>query len=152
MGHVHQISTSQGGVPKLAVERALVDESGVVGDAQEDTVHHGHPHQALCLYSLEVIERLQAEGHPISPGAAGENITISGIDWAEVVPGRRMAVGPVEIEITKFTSPCRKNARWFVDGRFDRMHADKHPGDSRVYARVITGGPIASGDPVSLLP
>lgn len=152
MGRVHQINRSNGGVPKLAVDRAVVDTSGVVGDEQADKVHHGSPDQALCLYSLEVIETLRSEGHSISSGSAGENITVSGLDWERVVPGTRMQIGPVEIEITYYATPCAKNAQWFVDGKFNRMHASKHPGESRVYARVLEGGPIQTGDPVELGP
>ena len=151
MGRVHQINTSKGGVPKLPVDNAVVGERGVVGDEQADKVHHGHPEQALCLFSLEVIEQFQSEGHPIEPGSAGENITVSGIDWTEVVPGKKMSIGPVEIEITQFATPCSKNARWFIDGRYNRMHASRHPGESRVYARVLAGGAIRTGDPVELL-
>lgn len=151
MGRVHQINTSQGGVPKLPVDEAVVDFSGVIGDVQEDRVHHGHPEQALCLFSLEVIERFRAEGHPVEPGSTGENITVSGLDWALVVPGTRMTVGPVEIEITGYATPCAKNARWFIDGRYNRMHASRHPGESRVYARVVEGGRIEPGDPVRLV-
>lgn len=150
MGQVHQISISNGGVPKLAVERATIDETGVVGDVQADRVHHGRPEQALCLYSLEVIEALRAEGHPIAPGAAGENITISGLDWARVTPGKTITFGPVRAEITGYASPCAKNARWFEDGHFMRMHSGRHPGESRVYARVLQGGAISAGDPVEL--
>jgi MOSC domain-containing protein YiiM len=150
MAHVHQINVSEGGVPKLPVAGAEVDESGLVGDIQADRVHHGKPEQALCLFSLEVIERFRAEGHSISPGSAGENITVAGLDWAQVVPGRRMSIGPAEIEITHYTTPCAKNAQWFSDGRFNRMHQSKHPGESRVYARVLRGGRIAPGDEIDL--
>lgn len=151
MGEVHQINVSKGGVPKLAVPEADVNESGVVGDVQADRVHHGHPDQALCLFSLEVIEGFQAEGHPIAPGSAGENVTISGLNWSDVVPGVRMTIGTVAIEITHFATPCAKNARWFADGNFNRMHAKRHPGESRVYARVIEGGEIKRGDRVELV-
>ncbi len=151
MGRVHQINTSQGGVPKLPVDEAVVDVSGVIGDVQEDRVHHGHPEQALCLFSLEVIERFRAEGHPVEPGSTGENITVSGLDWGLVMPGTRMTVGPVELEITGYATPCAKNARWFTDGRYNRMHASRHPGESRVYARVLEGGRIEPGDPVRLV-
>lgn len=151
MGRIHQINTSRGGVPKLPIDSAVIDESGVVGDVQADRVHHGSPEQALCLFSLEVIQRMQAEGHPIAPGSAGENVTVSGVDWDEVAPGTRMTLGPVEIEITHYTTPCAKNARWFADGRFTRMHQSKHPGESRVYARVIRGGTIRCGDGVDLV-
>lgn len=151
MGEVHQISASEGGVPKLSVDSAMVDELGIVGDEQADAVHHGGPEQALCLFSLEVIERLRSEGHPIAPGSAGENITVAGLDWAEVVPGERMAIGPVQVEISHYATPCSKNARWFIDGDYNRMHPSRHPGESRVYARVLEGGEITTGDPVYLV-
>jgi MOSC domain-containing protein YiiM len=149
MAAVHQISVSNGGVPKLPMASARVEVSGVVGDGHDDTVHHGGPDRALCLFSLEVIEQFREEGHPIGPGSAGENLTIAGLDWSEVVPGTRWRVGPeAEIEITSFTSPCATNARWFIDGDFTRMLQSRHPGESRVYARVLVPGPIADGDEV----
>jgi len=52
MATVHQINTSDGGVPKLPVPTAEVGLRGVVGDRQADTKYHGSPDQALCLYSL----------------------------------------------------------------------------------------------------
>lgn len=126
---------------------------GLVGDAQNDTKHHGGPDRALCLYSLEVIERLQSEGHPIEPGYAGENVTISGLDWAEVQPGARLRIGhDVEIEVTSYTAPCSNNARWFIDGDFTRMLQSRHPGESRVYARVLQEGEVRAGDEVALVP
>jgi MOSC domain-containing protein YiiM len=151
MATVHQINTSKGGVPKLPVTSALVREDGIVGDDQADRIHHGSPEQALCLFSLEVIESMRSEGHSIAAGSAGENITVTGLDWQEVVPGREMTIGPIRIEITDYTTPCSKNAQWFQGGRFNRMHQDRHPGQSRVYARVLESGPIAPGDPVALV-
>ncbi len=152
MARVYQINVSNGGVPKRPVVGAEVDRLGVVGDRQADTVHHGGPDQALCLFSLEVIDRFKAEGHPIEPGYAGENITVSGLDWSGVVPGTKLAVGDnVEIEITSFTSPCATNASWFKDGKFGRMSQSRHPGESRVYAKVLTEGSVTVGDGVRLL-
>lgn len=150
---LHQLSASNGGVPKKAVDRATIDRMGLVGDAQNDTKHHGGPDRALCLYSLEVIERLRSEGHPIEPGYAGENVTISGLDWAEVQPGARLRIGhDVEIEVTSYTAPCSNNARWFIDGDFTRMLQSRHPGESRVYARVLQEGEVRAGDEVALVP
>jgi len=152
MAHLHQINISQGGVPKLPVDDAVVDEGGVVGDSQADRVHHGRPDQALCLYSLEVIEELQGEGHPIAPGSAGENLTLTGLDWAALGPGARLRIGSeIEIEVTSFTTPCEKNAGWFLDGKFSRMSQSLHPGSSRLYARVLRGGPVETGDEVGLI-
>lgn len=149
-GRVHQINVSAGGVPKLPVEQAHFSVEGVEGDAHADTIHHGGPDRAVCLYSQEVVESLQAEGHPIHPGAAGENLTLSGLDWSAVRPGVRLRVGSVLLEVTQPTSPCRKNARWFIDGKFNRMHDAKHPGWSRMYARVLEEGPVRTGDPVEI--
>lgn len=149
MGHLHQISVSNGGVPKLAVASATIDSSGVAGDSQADTVHHGSPDQALCLYSLEVIQALQREGHPIAPGSAGENLTLAGVDWETLEPGDRIHIGEVvEIEITYHTTPCEKNAQWFIGGHFSRMSHRRFPGSARMYARVIEGGEVRAGDVV----
>lgn len=147
MAHVHQVSISPGGVPKLPVDEGVVTTLGVAGDEHRDKRHHGGPDRAICLYSLEVIEKMRAEGHDMAPGHAGENLTIAGIDWATVVPGNRYRIGDqVEIEITKYTSPCATNAAWFVEGDFTRMLQTRYPGDSRVYARVLREGTIRTGD------
>ena len=150
MAKVHQISVSDGGVPKLAVDHAVVGDRGVVGDRQADTEFHGSPDQALCVYSLDVIEALRAEGHPIEPGSAGENLTIEGLDWASLESGMVIEIGAVIAELTFPAAPCRKNARWFVDGGFRRMSHEAHPGWSRWYARVLRGGEIATAEPVVL--
>ncbi len=150
MPNVHQISVSDGGVPKLPVDSVEIGLRGLTNDKQNDLVHHGSPDQAVCLYSLEVIEALQSEGHPIFPGAAGENLTISGLDWAQLTAGDQLKVGDdLLIEITFPTAPCSKNAEWFVDRNFRRMSDDLHPGFSRMYAKVLQPGSVKSGDDVS---
>lgn len=151
--HITHISTSDGGVPKLPIERAVISTLGVEGDRQESTEFHGGPERALCLFSLERIEALQAEGHPIEPGGAGENITIAGLDWDAVGPGARLRLGEaVLIEITRYTAPCTKISANFSDGDFNRINSKTNPGWSRAYARVLEGGPLLPGDAVELLP
>lgn len=149
---IHQLSISAGGVPKLAVPSARLTPLGLEGDGHNDARNHGGPDRALCLYALEVIERLRAEGHHIAPGAAGENVTIAGLEWERVVPGARLRLGATAlVEITGYTTPCWKNAGWFYDGEFNRMSQATHPGDSRVYAKVLEVGELQHGDPVELL-
>ena len=151
-GLVHAIHVSDGGVPKRPIDVAEIGERGIVGDRQANRKHHGAPWQALCLWSLEVIEELQAEGHPIEPGFAGENLTISGLDWAAMVPGVRLRIGSsVLAEVTAFAIPCKHNAAWFVGRDFLRMSNDRHPGSSRIYTSVSQGGRVAPGDPVVVL-
>lgn len=149
MAWLFQINISDGGVPKLPVSSAEVGAVGVRGDRQRNLKHHGGPDRALCLYSLERIMALQREGHPIVPGATGENLTLAGLDWSTVKPGQRLRIGrQLEIETTRFTEPCRLIAGVFADGAFVRMLEDRYPGWSRLYARVVVPGAITVGDPV----
>ena len=150
---ITHINVSNGGVPKLPIERAVIGTLGVESDRQANTEHHGGPERALCLFSLERIEALQTEGHPITPGGAGENITITGLDWDAVAPGTQLRLGEsVLIEITGYTAPCYKIEANFSDGDFNRINQKTNPGWSRAYAKVIEGGPLLPGDPVELLP
>ena len=150
-GRIFQINASRGGVPKHAVIMANVSPLGLEGDAQLDLVHHGGPDRALCLYSLERIVALQGEGHPIYPGAAGENLTLAGLDWERVTPGVRLRLGEtVVIEVTRYTEPCNNIRYAFQDGYFNRIHQAKYAGWSRVYAKVVQPGRIQIGDPVAI--
>ena len=100
-----------------------------------------------------MIEALNAEGHPISPGAAGENLTVRGIEWASLRPGTVASIGDhVLIEISSYATPCAKNAEWFADRNFRRMLQEHNPGWSRLYATVLRAGPIRTGDVVTVEP
>lgn len=151
-GTIIQVSVSRGGVPKTAVASARVTALGLEGDAHRDTEHHGGPERAVCLYAMEAITGLRAEGHPIVPGAIGENVTVQGLDWSAVVPGCCLRLGQsVLLQVTRYTSPCMNITRAFGDGDFARVSQKRHPGWSRVYARVLATGSIQPGDPVRLL-
>ena len=151
-GRIVQISVSGGGVPKTAVSRVRVTIEGLEGDAHRDREHHGGPERAVCLYAMEAIARLRTEGHEVVPGAIGENVTVEGLTWSAVVPGCHVLLGEaVLLQITRYTSPCANITRSFKEGYFARVSQKRHPGWSRVYARVVTEGSINHGDPVRLL-
>jgi MOSC domain-containing protein YiiM len=151
-GTVASINISGGGVPKSRVTVAKVSFLGLQGDAQDDKVHHGGPERAVCLFSLEKVQALQAEGHPIQPGSAGENLTVEGIPWESVMPGVRLRIGTeLLLEITSFTSPCKTIRHSFIDGRFVRISQKVNPGWSRVYARVVIEGNVGIGDRIEIL-
>lgn len=146
-GTIHRIHVSNGGVPKLTVPSADVGPEGLDGDWQNDRKHHGGPERALCLLGLDVIERLAAEGHPIAPGTTGENLTLTGVVWAELTLGSRLLFeGGVELKITSHAVPCPTIAASFVDGDFSRMSAKLYPNDSRLYARVLRTGQLSAGE------
>lgn len=149
--HVHQINISDGGVPKRPVFEARVSEKGVAGDRQRNLNVHGGPDRALCLFSLELLERLQDEGHPIDAGSSGENLTLAGLEWDLIRPGVILSIGPdVRLQVMSYTAPCRHNAPWFRDGDYHRISQKKNPGWSRVYTRVLRGGIVRPGDHVSI--
>lgn len=156
VGRIARINTSRGGVPKTPIDETYVDWNGLDGDVQATREHHGRPFQALCLWSAEVIDALAADGHPIAYGSAGENVTISGIRWDDVVPGVRLRIDEVECEVWAYAVPCKKNAQWMSDGDFSRLHHDRHAETgravSRVYATVTRRGSIRTGAEVVLEP
>ena len=147
---IAQISVSGGGVPKRAVPAAQVTALGLEGDVQRNREHHGGPEPALCLFSLERIRALQAEGHQITPGSIGENL--EGIDWSAVVAGAYLGLGrEVVIQVTRHTAPCASITASFCDRDYARVSQNRPPGDSRVYARVLRERPLTSADPARML-
>jgi MOSC domain-containing protein YiiM len=148
---VDWLNASGGGVPKWPIQSARLGRLGLEGDAHRSP-RHGGENAALCLFATEVIERIRAEGHPIFPGAIGENVTVAGLDWARIGPGDRLRIGEAVVEITRYTVPCANIAGAFLGGDVRRVLADEHPGESRAYARVVEVGVVAVGDPVERLP
>ena len=105
-GRIFQLNRSPGGVPKLPVREVHVATLGLEGDGHAHPKVHGGPDRAVCLLSLELIQLLQAEGHPIYPGSTGENVTVSGLDWATLVPGARLLLGD-DVILSSPATPTR---------------------------------------------
>ena len=151
-GRVEQLNVSNGGVPKRPVPEFEVGRRGPLNDHQRFRRHHGRVWQALCLWSAEVIEALQAEGHPIGYGSAGENVTVRGIAWSALRSGTLAETGPVGARLTVAAEPSSQNAEWLPGGDCGRMDHGPHPGWSRWSATVERGGIVRHGDPVVLAP
>ena len=151
-GTVSGIFRSDGGVPKLPVGAAEVDVGGLVGDRQAKRKYHGRVWQALSLWSAEVVAQLHADGHPIVPGAAGENLSLTGVEWAQLRPGVHLQIGGVLAEVSMPVTPCRQIAGCFADRDPWRIGHRRHPGVTRWYASVVEPGRIAVGDVVVVEP
>lgn len=145
IGEVVGIQVSTNSVPKTSISRGTVNYDGLVGDRQMARTHHGRPWQALCIWSDEVINGHASNGHPIARGSAGENITLSQLDWTKVRPGATLEFGSVKAQITGYAIPCKKNARWFSDGDFQRL-SHELGAVSRVYCLVTQPGEVVVGD------
>ena len=123
-GLLHSINVSNGGLPKLPRDPAVVRAKGVEGDRQRDLRYHGGPTRAVCLYSLELIRALQAEGHAIDVGCIGENFTLSGVPWDKMVPGAKLEVGEVQLELTAYAGPCNNLRPYFSEVRERRVRRE----------------------------
>jgi MOSC domain-containing protein YiiM len=153
-GKIVQINVNpKGGVPKYRVLSTRLGFNNVEGDKQRFTKIHGGPERAVCLFSYEVIQQLQDEGHPIDCGTTGENLTISGLDWSTLASGDELRIGDeARLELTRPTTPCKNIAASFIDGDFDRISHKKSPAETRWYARVLREGKVCEGDAVLHLP
>jgi MOSC domain-containing protein YiiM len=148
MATVFQINTSPGGLPKLAITEAFVGETKV-GEDGHNYKGHGGPNAAVCLFSLERILALQAEGHPVFPGALGENLTITGLEWEQLQAGTQLQVGEVLLEIVSFATPCPKLKPYLTD--IMAVSQEQRPGWGRPYCKVLQTGTVRIGDEVSVI-
>lgn len=167
-GEVVSVNVSDGGADKTPVDAVAVGPRGLEGDRQATRRHHGRPFQAVSLWSAEVIAELAAEGHPVRPGSAGENLTVAGLHWGSMQPGVRLAVelpatggsdaasgagGPSEegalvLEVSSWAPPCSNVAGNFTDRDISRIDHDRSPGMARAYAWVLRPGRVGAGSVV----
>ena len=151
---VHSINIStQGGVPKLPIDKAQIKFEGVEGDFNKFRTEKKNSigTRAVTLFSLEQIEKLKSEGHAIDVGTTGENITIEGVDWPSLEVGTRMMIGEAVIELSEPTAPCSKIGKSFIDGAFSRIDHELELGWSRWSASVIEEGQVEIGSQVIIL-
>lgn len=91
------------GTEKKAVDAVTVNENGIIGDA-----HAGNWHRQISLLSYNEVENFKSANPQvkIEDGAFGENILIGGIDLTKAVPGQKIDIGSVELEITQIGKEC----------------------------------------------
>ena len=53
--------------------------------------------------------------------------------------------------MTTFTTPCKTIAAYFTERQFKRISEERHPGWSRLYARVLRPGTLRTGDAVRVV-
>ena len=151
-GEVHSINVSSGGVPKSKVESADIMKRGVEGDFNRfRDGRGGDTDRAVCIFSLELIQRLKDEGHPIEIGSTGENLTIRGVEWESLSEGTHLEIGDVVLELSEPCAPCSKIGESFIGRRFDRVDHDQEYGWSRWLARVLREGRVTIGDSVNIV-
>ncbi|MET9325603.1 MOSC domain-containing protein [Tsukamurella sp. NPDC003166] len=127
--------------PRKPEQRTAIDKRPADGPVEIGPLGPATDHEARRW--------AQELGRGLPPGWFGENLRIDG-DTTDLVVGTRVRVGDVlELEVTIPRTPCRTFALWSgEDGWVKRFTAR---GDCGAYFRVLTPGPVAAGDPVTLV-
>jgi len=130
------------GERKTDVGQAELQEGfGLVGDA-----HGGDWHRQISLLAIESIDKMRAAGLDVGPGDFAENLTTQGVNLYTLPVGTRLRVGDsVLLEMTQIGKECH-----------DRCAIYRQAGDcvmprEGVFATVIKGGPVKTGDSLEIL-
>ena len=135
MDYIQQIDILKGGVPKLPVRSAYISQKGLVGDKHKTKKYHGGLDSEVCLFLMDVIKKLQKEGHSILPGSTRENLTIRHHNYFLLKEGIKLQIGEnVLIEVVSYTVPCETIRALFLKVDFSIILQELNPGNSRLYA------------------
>jgi MOSC domain-containing protein YiiM len=127
-----------------------VDESGLAGDEQADRRRHGGPEKAVCVYPAEHYHHWTGLlGHPLRPGAFGENLAVKGLHEDAVLLGDTFSLGSAVVQVSMPRRPCYKIG--LVHGGRELTLLVQATGRTGFYLRVLQPGQIAAGDDLVLL-
>ena len=135
------VSRKKGTRKQLVDSATVIENHGLEGDA-----HAGDWHRQVSFLAAESIAAAKADGLAVSFGDFAENIATEGIDWKALPVGTRVRLGAtVVVEITQIGKTCHKPCAIFYQAGDCIMPREG------VFGRVLAGGEISCGDPVSLI-
>ncbi|OGX30329.1 MAG: hypothetical protein A2705_02790 [Omnitrophica WOR_2 bacterium RIFCSPHIGHO2_01_FULL_52_10] len=139
------INISKGGIPKLPVSSVRLIASGLEGDGHNHAKHNS-PLQAVCLQDIEKLIDLSRNGYSLSPGKAGENLTVENLRVNNLPVGTMLQFsGGVLLEISKVRKPC-----YVMDAIAVRLKEDAI-GRHGMYAKVIKEGFLSVGETIEAI-
>lgn len=135
------ISRKKGTRKDIIPSAKVIEDFGLEGDA-----HAGDWHRQVSLLASESIEKTKDAGLDVSFGDFAENIATEGVNWKVIPVGTKVRIGEsVLLEITQIGKECiRKCAIYYQAG-------DCIMPKEGVFARVLKGGKIQSGDGIELI-
>lgn len=114
---------------------------GLAGDA-----HGGDWHRQVSLLADESIEKMRAAGLSVGAGDFAENLTTRGIHLHSLPIGTRLRVGDSALlEITQIGKVCHDRCAIYYQAGDCVMPREG------VFAIVLEGGPVKTGDSVEIL-
>lgn len=144
--------TVQTGIWKLPVAGPVeIVGDNLVGDRQADLRVHGGRDKAIYGYPSEHYAwwRERLPDADLGWGAFGENLTVEELREDVVRIGDRYRIGGAELTVTQPRTPCFK-----LGIKFSRPQIVKEflrSERSGFYFAILRPGPIAAGDPITLL-
>lgn len=142
MGTLTAICASEKrGTVKKAVDTAeIITDHGIKNDA-----HAGAWHRQISMLSREDIDDFNRRGGNVTDGEFGENLIISGLDFSQLTPGRRVQIGKAVLEITQIGKECHSDCE--IKKRVGMCIMPL----KGVFARVLSGGTIRTGDRADII-
>jgi MOSC domain-containing protein YiiM len=100
----------------------------------------------VSLLAVDSIEKMKSTGLSVGPGDFAENLTVEGIELYTLLPGTKLAVGDkVILEISQIGKACHTGCAIFKEVGKCIMPKEG------VFARVVKGGEISTGDEVEVV-
>jgi MOSC domain-containing protein YiiM len=119
----------------------LVEDFGIEGDA-----HAGKWKRQLSLLAFESIEQMIEMGSKgLVPGNFAENITTVGLELYTLPVGTKLSLGSCIVEITQIGKKCHTHCEVY-----ESIGSCIMPTEG-IFARVLNGGEIFSGDEVKII-
>jgi MOSC domain-containing protein YiiM len=130
--------------------RVMARATNLDGDGQADLRVHGGPDKAVYAYPVQHYGHWAGElGRDLSPfGYFGENLTVEGLDEADVLIGDVLRAGGALLEVSHPRVPCVKLAMRMRDHAFGKPFLAS--GRVGFYMRVLEEGELGAGDAVEL--
>lgn len=130
------------GTQKTEVSEAILQENwGLVGDA-----HAGNWHRQVSLLSLEKIQEFRQRGAEVEYGAFGENLVVEGLDLSQIPVGTCFQIGEAVLKLTQIGKECHSHCQIY------QVMGDCIMPREGVFAIVLKGGRIQTGDEMKVLP
>lgn len=129
------ISEKKGVAKKDVVSCNLIENFGLENDA-----HAGNWHRQVSLLSFDKVEEFRKRGGQVIDGAFGENLLITGIDFATLPIGTLLSNGEAELEVTQIGKECHSHCAIF------HQVGDCIMPREGVFAKVNKGGKVSKGD------
>lgn len=119
----------------------FIKDFGLEGDA-----HAGKWHRQVSLMGLESIDKMKKIGlKGLCTGKFAENITTEGIILYKLEVGTRLRVGEILLEISQIGKECHQKC-----AIYKKMGECIMPTEG-VFARVLEGGEVRSGDSIQVV-